>query len=252
MASCCPATAWPALQAPADYNPRGESITLGSDLPAYTMSPPAGVSATGGGVIVLPEVFGFSGRLRGICDTLADEGFHVIMLDCHRGSTVADGPDIKTWVGKYPYESVVEPDLNAAIAWLKTEKGAAKVGCVAFCWGVWAACKASSCGVEFACCVGCHPSTKLENFAFDRSEVEMMKLVKAPLCLMPAGDDPDVIKPGGEIADHLLSAGDNQVVVFDEMRHGWVSRGDLGDATVKRDVEKATTLMLIFLKKYIV
>ena len=83
-ASCCPAGSWPALLPAEGYVARGSVGAIG-DLPIYTVGEP-GPRA----IVVLPEVFGWGGRLKGICDTLAAEGYFVIMPDCHRGTTASD------------------------------------------------------------------------------------------------------------------------------------------------------------------
>ena len=72
MADCCPPTAWPALAPPEGYTPMGTEVTL-DDLQVYTVGEP-GPKA----VLVFPEVFGWGGRLKGICDTLAGEGYFVV------------------------------------------------------------------------------------------------------------------------------------------------------------------------------
>jgi dienelactone hydrolase len=94
---CCPPTAWPALSPPADYIPTGTESKL-DDLPIYTVGTP-GTKA----IIVLPEVFGWGGRLKGICDTLAVEGYFVVMPDCHRGTTAAGQADFGAWVNTYSW-----------------------------------------------------------------------------------------------------------------------------------------------------
>jgi dienelactone hydrolase len=105
-------------------------------------------------VIVLPEVFGWSGRLKGICDTLG-ENFYVVMPDCHRGDTANGKPDIPGWVAETPWEGKVKLDFDAIFAHIKeTSPSSNKVGAVGFCWGAWAGCKASSEGMELACIVG--------------------------------------------------------------------------------------------------
>ena len=99
-APCCPPTAWPALAQPADYSPKGTVVDLGTDgdgepadaaLKLYTVGS-FGADSTGTRrtIVVLPEVFGWSGRLKGICDTLAENGYLVVMPDCHRGTVKPD------------------------------------------------------------------------------------------------------------------------------------------------------------------
>lgn len=108
------------------------------DLPIYHVGTP-GPKA----VIVLPEVFGWSGRMKGICDTLAEAGFFVLMPDCHRGETAKTQDDFVAWITKFPWEPLIKTDFQRMMTWLEG-KGATSVGAIGFCWGVWAFCKASS------------------------------------------------------------------------------------------------------------
>jgi hypothetical protein len=49
----------------------------------------------------------------------------------------------------------------------------------------------------------------------------MMSKVKMPVLLMPAGDDPDNVKPGGEITK-LIEASGGSSELFADMNHGCV------------------------------
>eukprot|EP00615_Pteridomonas_danica_P004793 CAMPEP_0114348878 /NCGR_PEP_ID=MMETSP0101-20121206/15076_1 /TAXON_ID=38822 ORGANISM="Pteridomonas danica, Strain PT" /NCGR_SAMPLE_ID=MMETSP0101 /ASSEMBLY_ACC=CAM_ASM_000211 /LENGTH=243 /DNA_ID=CAMNT_0001487099 /DNA_START=16 /DNA_END=747 /DNA_ORIENTATION=- len=243
MAACCPSTAWPAMSPPEDYTPKGTEEKL-EDLSIYIVGEP-GPKA----VIVLPEVFGWSGRMKGICDTLASEGFYVIMPDCHRGTTASDQPDFVAWCIQYNWEKVIASDFKKMLSFLE-DKGVTDIGAIGFCWGVWAFCKASANGVSsIKCGVGCHPSTKLEGFFGDNEET-MMSATTLPCLFLNAGDDPDTLKEGGDIAKIIQSKG-GSVDTYPDMNHGFVSRGDLSDEAVKRDVESALTKSIAFLKENI-
>jgi hypothetical protein len=65
-----------ALRLPADYAAQGTEITI-DDLKIYTVG--AGDKA----IIVLPEVFGWGGHLKSICDQFAKEGFLVVRTIPH-------------------------------------------------------------------------------------------------------------------------------------------------------------------------
>ena len=41
-----------------------------------------------------------------------------------------------------------------------------------------------------------------------------------------------------------------EVVTFPDMKHGWVTRGDMSDSKVERDVKKGINLALSFFAKY--
>lgn len=239
---CCPPGSWPACQSPDDYAAKGTEDKIGGIDVYYSGTP--GDKA----VLILPDIFGWvqnKGRFKGIADTLANEGYFVLLSDPFYGDTAAGKDDIMAWIAGFPYEKV-GPDMVSCFKWLE-EKGAKRIGVVGFCWGVWAMCKAYSCGVSFACGVGAHPSTRLEGM-FGGDEQAMMEKVAMPLLLLPAGGDPDNLKEGGPIAEAVKKQG-GLSVTFPEMAHGWVSRGDLADEAVKRDVEAAMKLAIDFLKE---
>lgn len=240
---CCPSGSWPALVAADEYKPVGEESVLGDDLPIYTVGQP-GAKA----VIVLPEVFGWSGRLKGICDTLANEGYLVIMPDCHRGDTAAGKADFKAWAQQTPWAKV-NADLTLVMGWLG-ERGATSVGAIGFCWGVWALAKASSEGFDLKCGVGPHPSTKLEGLVFDGDEKAMLQAAKMPILMMPASNDPAPLKPGGELAA-VVEANGGSSVPFEEMSHGWASRGDLSKPAVARDAKDCYERALAHFKAHL-
>ena len=197
-------------------------------------------------MIVLPEVFGWAGRLRGISDSLAKEGYLALMPDCHRGDTAAGKADIPTWVAQTPWDPLVKADMEVCFEFAKS-KGCTKFSAIGFCWGAWAWAKAASNGFGFACCVGAHPSIKLEEFAFGSSIMEMVEGVSCPCLLLAGGNDPDNVKPGGEFAK-VFEAKGGKSIAFEDMQHGWVSRGDVGDEKIKEGVKRAMEESLAFLK----
>ena len=84
-------------------------------------------------------------------------------------------------------------------------------------------------------------------------QVSMARIAseKAPLLYCVADNDPDNIKPGGEIAQIISSSKQSgeelkrqqpKCIEFPGMIHGWVSRGDTSQENVKRDAEKALTI----------
>lgn len=235
--SCCPEGSWPALKAPDDYTPQGVEEMI-DDLPIYVVGTP-GEKA----ILVTPEIFGWAGRLKGICDSLAAEGYFVVMLDCHRKDTADGKDDMLAWIAATPFE-VVSADYERVLNYV-SEKGATSVGAMGFCWGVWAFCKASASGLPLKCGVGPHPSTKLETYAFGGDETAMMAAVSMPVFLMPCANDPDTLKEGGEVATAIMASG-GQVHHYSDMQHGFFSRGDLSDPNVKRDVEDGMRKTLDF------
>jgi len=165
------------------------------------------------------------------------------------GTTAAGQPDFAAWVKQFSWESHIGGDMAKLSAFLES-KGATSVGAIGFCWGVWAFCKANSAGVgNLKCGVGCHPSTQLEGL-MGGNEVAMFEAMTMPVLSMPAGNDREELKEGGPLHALVASKG-GETEAFPDMSHGWVSRGDVGDAAVKRGVEAAMTRAIAYFAKYI-
>jgi hypothetical protein len=62
-----------------------------------------------------------------------------------------------------------------------------------------------------------------------------MSKVKKPLLFLPAGNDPDSFRPGGEVFDALKASSPESECIdeFKEMQHGWVPRGDVSNPAVE-------------------
>ena len=237
---CCPASSWPALLAPKDYKPVGEVVPVG-ELEAYCVGKP-GPRA----VVVIQEIYGWDGRLKGICDTLAEQGYFVVMPDFHRGKTAHGMSDAEkmAWLAEMPFEGQLMSDVRAVLAWLQ-DLAVERVAGVGFCWGGWVLCKAASFGLPFQCGASAHPSTKIERSVFKGDEEALARAVKMPLLLLPAGNDPPELKEAGAVAQALQQG---RSVEFPDMKHGWVTRGDLGEPAVQRDAELAMGLIMDHLR----
>mmetsp|Transcript_13499 Transcript_13499/g.15905 ORF Transcript_13499/g.15905 Transcript_13499/m.15905 type:complete len:259 (+) Transcript_13499:19-795(+) len=248
--ACCPASAWAKIENQDDeadsYN--GIDTSIGTvEVPVYFTECP---TASNKAIVIFPDVFGITNRIRAIGDTLAAKGYHVMALDCYRGETVESNPnpDIKTWLAKFQYDSV-SADINAGFVYLSgLGVDQDNISAIGFCWGGWAIAKSASEGVAWKCAASPHPSTKIENSIFGRDEEMMLSKVSMPFLLLPAGNDPDILKPGSEVVKKLEETG-GMSVCFDAMRHGWTTRGDLSRPAVKKDVEKALTLVSDFIEK---
>lgn len=246
--SCCPPGSWPAVQVAEGYNydKKGKMSKIGDDLPVYT------VGTGEKGVIILPDIFGWSqmkGRFFGIADTLAEQGFNVVLLDPFRGDTAEGKPDMIAWIKGFTW-SAVEKDIQKC-ATLLGESGCKKgFGLIGFCWGQWALVKAAGEDMGLKCGVGLHPSSHLEEVAHGGSEVAIYEKVNIPILQMPAGGDKPQVKEGGACAN-LIAAKGGKTIEFPDMQHGWSCRGDLSDKTVARDVELAMRNMVDFLKEHL-
>ena len=73
---------------------------------------------------------------------------------------------------------------------------------------------------------------------------------RMPLLLLSAGDDPPNVQPDGAVTSALAGRG-GKTLAFAGMSHGWVTRGDLADAHVAGEVERAVRETLGFLGEHL-
>ena len=250
-APCCPPDSWEGpLNVDGPSKARGMSSTLGQDLPVYYTPPTDPASKLA--VVVFEDVWGHTPRFLSICDALAEKGgFHVIAPDCLRGKSKADiaDQDMLAWLQQYPYDDLLSKDIDDCFKFLKS-KGVESFGALGFCWGGWAIAKSSAMGVPWKAGVSPHPSTGIEKRVFGRDEEEMLRKVAMPFCLLPAGNDAEHLKPGSDVVKELEKKG-GKSVLFENMLHGWTTRSDLSNATVKKDTEEALSIALDFLVKHV-
>lgn len=77
--------------------------------------------------------------------------------------------------------------------------------------------------------------------------------IKSPAYLYPAGNDPENIKPNGEVVNILkekFGSEKSGSLEFPDMSHGWTVRGDANDEKVRRDVGKAIHLCKDYFSKF--
>ncbi|MGY6637872.1 MAG: dienelactone hydrolase family protein [Erythrobacter sp.] len=94
-------------------------------------------------VIVIQEIFGVNPGIRQKCDKLAAEGYIALAPDLfwRLQPGIELDPDVEAefnealdWMGKFDQDAGIR-DIQAAINFLRSEEGAAKVGCVGYCLG---------------------------------------------------------------------------------------------------------------------
>uniref|UniRef100_A0A7S4AXH4 Dienelactone hydrolase domain-containing protein n=1 Tax=Pseudo-nitzschia australis TaxID=44445 RepID=A0A7S4AXH4_9STRA len=284
--ACCPSGSWPQLLATSneDLNkddapaPKGEILSVpveGQDkLPIYYVNAAEG-KATKGSIMVLPDIYSVrallphvrSGdRIGCICDALAEEGYNVALVGIFRAQPYdeaikapEDGDYLQfnsfaqdggvAWFQKQSYE-VLGPCVKSAAAFLEEKSPKEPLGVLGFCFGQWLQCKASSTGdVNFACAVGCHPTSVLENAVFGRDEVAMMNGLKQPTLALWAKNDAETYTGEGSCKKAIEKSG-GKVEEFPDMLHGWVSRGCVADPAVKAGVESAVDMIKAFFDEH--
>ena len=136
---CCPAASLPALTPRERYTPRGEVLEVDA-LPVYVVGDVA--RAGGRAVIVSYDIYGFdSGRIRAVCDEIADAGYLVVLPDFFRGDAWSQEraerePDAKAgWIKSMSDPTAVSDDLSKRALPYLASRGATVVGVVGFCFG---------------------------------------------------------------------------------------------------------------------
>jgi len=238
----------------------GNVIAIDGDVEVYQAQVKGSPSAA---VIVCPDVWGWNGgRTRAIADSLSDAGYVVVVPKLlsppKDGGTDGDALaptaafDME-WIMQFPWE-VQKPKLAAVVEHLK-QQGISKVGMLGFCYGghpaMWASAEwpdVVSCGIV------CHPSIQLEG-AFGGDFAALVKSAKAPFLIAPAGGDLPMYAPdGSEFATALAASAKGAECVikpYPDMAHGWMTRGDVSDEAVARDVELMMEDIFSFLAKYL-
>ena len=233
-------------------------------------------------LVVFTDVYGLQNRLFAICDKLAsDLDMTVVAIDTFRGETKAHHTDdFVEWIKCHPFmvddgdndaaaKTIfpVKKDIESCFTFLLETHGinSSNIGAIGFCWGVWALVK--SCEMNlFQCGVGFHPSIKLESTIFGGNQEAVVTVAakNTPLLLCVAGNDLDNLKPskGGALAQIIWSSGSQhpraghndwawpRCVEFEDMIHGWVSRGDTSIDNVKEEAESALVMAIDFIRHW--
>eukprot|EP00747_Dinoflagellata_sp_TGD_P222056 gnl/TRDRNA2_/TRDRNA2_93807_c0_seq1.p1 gnl/TRDRNA2_/TRDRNA2_93807_c0~~gnl/TRDRNA2_/TRDRNA2_93807_c0_seq1.p1 ORF type:complete len:280 (-),score=34.85 gnl/TRDRNA2_/TRDRNA2_93807_c0_seq1:81-920(-) len=230
-------------------------------------------------IIVCSDIFGFdTGRHLEHCDTLAARcGCLVVCPDFFRGraprltKTLSGLMKIPAILWRLPrmlknIKSTTWPqireDIGSTCLYLR-EKGVVKVGMLGFCWGsyvVHRTCGESDLAPGFVVCGTCaHPSTNRVP-SMNKDELtpnQIMSRILCPQLVLASQGEPEEWKPGGSIEAVVRSLDDNAIKegsdfqVFEEMQHGFVSRGDPSKDRVLRDADLAMTAIIGFMNKYL-
>lgn len=234
------------MKAPEDYKPEGVVSELEGKLPIYEVG--TGSKA----IIVFPEVFCWEGRLKGVCDHFASTGYYVIMPDIMRGDSMSlpeNQADSNGYLSKWAQWDRSEDSVKTVFDHV-AGKGITEICSVGFCWGGWVLFKASAGGFPIKCGAICHPSIRLEGFA-GSNEVVLSGTVKCPMMFASGRNDPENVKEGGECSKILAEKfPTSEAKGYAEVDHGWVTRGDISDAVVARNVREALAQTDAFLAKH--
>lgn len=250
--TCCPKGSWESLPTNFDdqYKEQGEVVTLRKgkeSLPVYYVTNGSSPKQV---IMIFTDVFGFTSRVKSICDTLSSTlQCTVIMPDNLRGDKMNPKKNFIDFCKKYPYDPLLQEDIEACVTFLTSKElfdSNTCLGFIGFCWGAWIVAKALAAASKendkawcksVKCGVGLHPSIRVEEMVFKADLDKLMTSISYPLLLCTAGNDPENMKKG-PLVKHLESKG-GKSFDYPEMKHGWVARGDLNMEDVVRDANDA-------------
>ena len=267
---CCPEQSEPYLAPPADYAPKGDTVTvttsLGKPMRVYVTGDP---SETKAGVIMAHDIFGGdSGRHKQLCDHIAEEGgFLVCLPDLFHDSFPSEERELPLWkiplylpvgfknvLGNQWSPGVLE-DVEAASRVLE-EKGVDRIGMIGFCYGAWVVMSASGATQRLprvSCGVSVHPS--VHSVAPGKRSEEIVKGVRCPQLVLSTSGEPLGWQADGEVQRWLSGipggAAEGSRVLDVPSRallHGFATRGDSKKADVREGVDWVMRESLAFLR----
>lgn len=250
---CCPPESHPALEESKEYTQLGKIETIGG-LELYHV----GDKNAKKGLLVLPEIFGIhAGRLKIIADYFSEQGYYVVLpalMHEHYWPVAkyppSDWAEVLAEVKKTTWDHI-ESDLTKVVFPLFAARGIKDIGAIGFCWGTFTVVTCAGKGYIKAG-AGMHPSHGPVIGLMGKERKTVISEVKCPLLICAAGNDDADYKPGG-LEEKVLkekSFGDKCIYnPFEEMTHGWVTRGELSDPKIKRDNAAALALAVDFFAK---
>ena len=116
-------------------------------IDAYVAEPKASEAHSGAAVLYLADVFGIWPNSKLIADQYAANGYLCVVPDLFNGDQLPEDGlssgkiDVMKWLqegsdGKNPHTpETVDPIVAETLKWLKSEKGATKIGASGYCFG---------------------------------------------------------------------------------------------------------------------
>jgi carboxymethylenebutenolidase len=199
----------------------------GGEMPAYRAMP-AGKSGLAT-VLVVQEIFGVHEHIKDMCRRFAKAGFLAVApeLYARQGDPTkyTEIPKLMSEVVAKVSDAQVMDDLDSTAAWAAKNGGAAgKVGVTGFCWGgriVWMYAAHSP---QIKGGVAWYGATARAYSAGDKSPLDVVSQIKAPVLGLYGGADPGIPTDTVEkLRDALKAAGNTkcEFVIYPDAPHGF-------------------------------
>jgi len=262
MAECCPPGSFPALSL-TNKTTKGKVVSVpGADFYIVGDFVEAGKVA-----VLIPDIFGWDGgRVRQVADHIAEQlkipAVVLRSLSPYIAGSDDDGlphgydfsvpdPNRGEWIKSQSWGNTLKPRIEALFKHFK-EKKVTHVGLVGFCWGGWAICHVAANHPDFVSVLSiAHPSIGVEAMS-GGSPAELCKRVKCPVQLLPAKNDGDEYREGGELFSIFKQNNPKSETsghLFDDVVHGWTVRGEVPQFASQ--ISKAIDLITSYLKNNI-
>ncbi len=178
----------------------------GHGFDAYRAEPSTAATA---GLVVIQEIFGVNGHIRGVCDGFAEEGYSVLspaLFDRHEKNIelsytaegIAEGREVRAKVG---WDGPMR-DIEACVAALAdAAPGGGKIGAVGYCWGgslAWLA----ACRLKVACAVGYYGG-QISQYLDEQPACPVMLHFGSEDASIPLDDVAAIRKAHGDAAIHI-------------------------------------------------
>ncbi|KAI1092024.1 dienelactone hydrolase [Rostrohypoxylon terebratum] len=194
---------------------------------AYLATPDASNAKKDTAILFIPDVISIWKNSMLIADQYAERGYLTLIIDPFKGDALSlnrpAGFDFVSWLtkgsdGNNPHTTeAVDPIIEAAIAYLKTEHKIKKLGAVGYCFGAKYVCRHFKNGIEAGFVA--HPSF------VEEAELEGFK---APLSIAAAETDAIFPTDKRHRSEEILAKNGYpyQIYLYSQVVHGFAVRAD--------------------------
>lgn len=188
----------------------------GIEVSGY-LAEPAGTPTAG--LVVIQEWWGLNDDIKNIADRYAAEGFLAFAPDMYHGN-LATEPDEARKYAMGLDRDLAAREIDAAIKWLKENKGVERVGCTGFCMGG---------GLTLATAI--RPGSNVDAvhvyYGGGMPDAETIARIKVPVMGSYGAEDQGIPVPQVEtLRDTLVKAGvPTDVKIYDGAGHSFFNDG---------------------------
>lgn len=204
------------------------------------------------GLVVVQEAFGVNDHIKDVTQRFAGQGYYAVSPDFFHRFEERTVPytEMKTAIGSVMKltDDMAMNDVNAAIGYLKSQPGVAKIGIIGYCFGGRTAYLAATRAADVACAVGYYGGG-IADPRNPNSPVTHTAGISVPVLLFFGGQDQMIPQDQvRNIEETLTQLGkDHQIKVYPQAGHGF--NCDARGSYNKEAADDASKIALEFLAK---